>query len=300
MVDGQEGTAPRTKISDLVTEYLLHPNSKHLYVEGDEDRAVLLWYVDSVVSRKVFVITAENVEVTEKEWLHHGLNGGNKDKLVILARELDKHLSSQSKQALCIVDADFDYLLNRTENNRFLVYTDGTSMDMYTFTEPVLKRVLMLGIRDTNLKPTYILDILYTVLNQIFVIRAANELLEWNMEWLNHNRRCVVQPDGTISFDKNKFIREYLMKNGALSKKDEFCTCIDQLSRRPVQDRCQAVRGHDFTDLVGRYLRKVCRKTLVRDVVKNDGIVRMLYVALERVDLDSNRLFQRVTSFFSN
>ena len=44
-----------------------------------------------------------------------------------------------------------------------MVYTDGTSMDMYTFTEPVLKRVLMLGIRDTNLKPTYILDILYTV-----------------------------------------------------------------------------------------------------------------------------------------
>ena len=299
MVDGLGKVAPRAKISDLVTEYVLHPDSRHLYVEGEEDRAILLWYGDGRASRNVRVITAENVEVTEEEWRHHSLNGGNKDKLIILARELDQRLPHGSDQVLCIVDADFDYLAGRTEKSQFLAYTDGTSMDMYMFSESVLKRVLVLGTRNTKTKPKEILDILYEVLFRIFMIRAANEALKWNMQWLEHGRRCLVQRDGTIVFDQKKFIREYLGKNGKIAKKAEFLECVAELSLRPVQDRTQAVRGHDFTELAAQYLRKRSGNRVMKEIGKNGGVVRMLHVALDREELASSGLFRRVEAFWS-
>ena len=124
---------PRLILDDLVTEYTLHGDRKHLYVEGPEDRAVLSWYIEPVANGKANIIEIENVEITAELLNHHGLNGGNKNRVIVLARELNESLPEESTQVLCVVDADFDYILNRVEENRFLAYTDGTSLDMYAF-----------------------------------------------------------------------------------------------------------------------------------------------------------------------
>ena len=290
---------PRLTLSDLVTEYLLHKDRKHLYVEGREDSVVLGWYLKPLSDGRVCIFDIETVEITATELHRHGLNEGNKSRVLVLARELDRALPEDSTQVLCIVDADFDYILNRVEKNRFLAYTDGTSMDMYAFSETALERVIKLGMRDADSEPRQIMDNLYHVLRNIFITRAANESLKLGLEWLPYEKRCKIQPDGTISFDDTEFVRDYLSKNKALSQEGEFCRCRQALSEQSLGSRCRWVRGHDFGNLLTRYLRASGKTQLARKIAKGESVIRMLFVGLDRDEMRSAPLFRRITDFLA-
>ena len=256
--------APRFPLADLITEYLLHGERKHLYVEGQEDRAVLHWFLGCSLGDNTGLFSIDEVEITPEKLNENGLSNGQRNRLLVLARELDKALPENNNPVLCIVDADFDYVLGRVENNRFLAYTDGTSLDMYAFTESALERVVRLGLRESYAEPGKIIEALFVVLKDIFLTRATNESLEMGLEWLPFSRRCKIQSDGTILFDGNRFVREYLGKNGALDKLDYFTCRKKELAKKDVHPENRLIRGHDFGELLTRYLRSVIKTRVVK------------------------------------
>ena len=239
----------------------------------------------------------DSVEISAEELLEQGLTESQRNRVILLARELDRELPRESDPALCIVDADFDYILDRLEENRFLAYTDGTSLDLYAFTEDALERVLRLGFRDFGTDARQIFSNLFDILKEIFILRAANESLGLSLSSLPFERRCKVETDGTIRFDCTKYIREYLATNRVLDRLPVFLACMDRLRDQCLGARERWVRGHDFEKLVTRYLRSVIRSTSARKFISGDTVVRMLFVGLNRGQLAQQPLFQRISSF---
>ena len=293
-------SSPRLPLPELITEYTLHSDRRHLFVEGQLDQAVLKWYLEPHVDidNKLYVI--DSVEITAEKLGEHGLTEGQKNRLICLARELDAHLPKDVNPVLCVVDADFDYLLDSLVETRFLSYTDGTSLEMYAFTASGLERVIRLGLRNTIESSSGIIQSLFGVLKDIFIIRAANESLQLGLEWLPFERRCRIRPDGTVQFDKDRFIRDYLGKNGVLDKLDEFVGCVSELETRELDVESRWIRGHDFGKLLSKYLRSTITSKVTRKTIQLDVIDRMLFVALDRKQLEGEPLFQRIEEFFGH
>ena len=288
---------PRLPLADLITEFLLHSDRKHLYVEGQEDEAVLKWFLEPDIDVDNRLYAIDCIEISAKMLSEYGLTDGQKSRLIVLARELGTELPSTVNPALCIVDADFDYLLDALVDTRFLTYTDGTSLDMYAFTEPALERVIRLGLRDSYASPNEILNSLFGVLKDVFVIRAANVSLQLGLEWLAFEGRCRIQPNGTVEFDRNKFVRDYLGKNGALNKYDDFLRRVNELEAKDLELKQRWIRGHDFSKLLSKYLRSTIKSRVAKRSIRGDVIDRMLFVALDRKQLEREPLFQRIEEF---
>ena len=289
--------APRLPLPDLITEYLLHDDRKDLYVEGEEDLAVFQWFLGPDLKDGVAFFAIDSIEITPEELIQNGLNDGKRDRLILLARELHRKLPMDKSPVLCIVDADFDYVLDRVEDNRFLAYTDGTSLDMYAFRESTVERVVRLGLRDSNTDAQKVIDNLCGVLTEVFLTRATNESMELGLEWLPFEKKCKILPDGTILFDRDRFVREYLGKNGALEKLIEFESRKCELEDQRTLPESRLIRGHDFGRLLIRYLRSVVKTKLARSVTKGEAVVRMLFVGLDRNQLEDEPLFSKIMSF---
>lgn len=289
--------APKIPIEDLVTEYQLHEDRRHLYVEGGTDYTVLRWYLEPISANGVEIFDISTVEITGEQLAQHQLGRGNKSKLLVLARELAASLPDNSRHVLCIADADFDYVLDRLEDNRFLAYTDGTSMEMYVFSEVLVERVVRLGLGNFHVEPTVIVDSLYEVLRDVFIIRATNESLQLGLTWLPFERRCGVAADGTLTFDREKFIGDYLRHNGATHLKNEFLVRKAELESRELDSRTRWMRGHDLSTLLMRYCKKSGGNVVGQKVANCECLEKMLFVGLERSRLQAEPLFRRVNEF---
>ena len=266
-------------------------------MEGSTDYTVIRWYLEPVSDRSVDIFDIGTVEITGEQLARHQVDGGNKSRVLVLARELAASLPGDSKQVLCIVDADFDYLLDRLEDNRFLAYTDGTSMEMYVFSEVLLERVVRLGLGNFMFDPTQLLDSLYRVLRDIFLIRATNESLELCMTWISFEKRCSVGADGTMTFDSDKFVSDYLRHNKMTHLKGEFLWRMAELAKKELDVRTRWMRGHDFSTLLTMYCKKHGGNVVGQKVANCECVEKMLFVGLERRELRSEPLFRRVTEF---
>ena len=291
--------APRLPLPELLTEYSLHVDRKDLYVEGQEDFAVLHWFLGSDMDNGIGLYSIDAIEISAEQLIECGLNDSQKARLVFLARELDRALPKDENPALCIVDADFDYVLDQVEENRFLAYTDGTSLDMYAFNESTVERVVRLGLRDTNTDPHNVISSLGDVLTEVFFTRATNESMGLGLEWLPFEKKCKVEPNGTILFDREQFVREYLGKNNAMRKLSDFKRRKVELTDRSEFPVRRMIRGHDFGELLTKYLRSTIKTKLARNVAKGEAVVRMLFVGLDLNSLENEPLFRRIRCFVS-
>ena len=291
---------PRSTLDELIAEYSLHKDRKHVYVEGREDYTILKWCFDTTSDPAADIFDIDTVEITAEQLYESGLKEGKKSRVVFLARELNKALPEESVQVLCVVDADFDYILDRIQENRFLAYTDGTSMDLYAYSDSALEKLLRLGLRDFDSNPVEIINSLIDVLSDVFTTRAANEQLNLGLKWIAFQKRCRVEPDGSVNFNGVQFIRDYLSNGQAIERMNEFVECKCALSRRNQSSWQKRVHGHDFAVLLTRYIRCVRRTRLAQEVAKGEAIGRMLFVALERDKMMLFPLFRRIAGFLGS
>lgn len=54
---------PRTPLPDLITEYRLHDDCRHIFVEGADDRAVLNWYLEPTSRKNLAVYDVESIHI---------------------------------------------------------------------------------------------------------------------------------------------------------------------------------------------------------------------------------------------
>ena len=196
---------PRRELAELIVKYQLEPSLRDLYVEGPQDKALYQWYLEDIGCKDVAVYEIDSVEITQEITGRNGLGNGNRNRIMALALELDKRFPTTLSYVKCIADRDFDFLLGLFISANHLLYTDYTSVDMYSYNDQLISKALLLGLNLSQDDAKGLTRLLSPVLKELFIIRATFQALNWNRSCVRFTRCCTV--DGAqISFDTSEFI----------------------------------------------------------------------------------------------
>ncbi|MCI0463285.1 MAG: DUF4435 domain-containing protein [Gemmataceae bacterium] len=237
----------RHTIDELRAKYDLEPSLRDVYVEGGLDAAVVEWVLRENGCRNAAVYEIETVDVPVEVLARHGLDDGEKGRVIGLCLELQGHLQSDN-QVTGIVDRDYDHLVGKTYACPLLLFTDYTCMEMYFFDETVITKFLHFVLRRPDQSTSALLMRLQAVLQEIFVIRSANQALGLGLKWLEVKGQCKVTTS-QMQFNRTEFISKYLNKNAKLSEVPRFTETVDSFRPRLHTDpatKCTATTSSSY------------------------------------------------------
>ena len=289
------GELPRRSIEELLARYDLEPTLRDLYVEGIRDKAVYGWYLRGTGHEDVSVYDIGSVDVSSELLSSHGLGSGNRERVIALALELDSDFAATLPYVRCVADSDFDFVLDTRTDARHLLYTDYTSIDLYTYDKELLGKVLLLGFGLPDSELELLLGAMSSMLKELFAVRATNRLLGWEMSLVSFTRCCTI--DGPkISFDSNVFLTRCLNNASRLGERDKFESAYRELVSTQLDDDRKGIHSGDFLELLGWYLnRKYNWGGYQRE---RRSILPMLVATLDVDSLGKERLFSDLNTIY--
>jgi hypothetical protein len=202
----------RKTIAELVALYTFEPQLRDLYVEGINDKTLLEWFFKQFDIESINVIEINSISVDDSLITRLGLKHGNRDRVVALSLEFERLLQNKTRYLVCLADSDFDFILGRKYKSPYLLYTDYTSIDLYFISKNILEKLLSLGLGKPPSDVNKLLMCLAQVLQEVFLIRAINESLNWNISFTPFTKCCEIKGSYVI-FHYQKFIEKSLLKN---------------------------------------------------------------------------------------
>jgi hypothetical protein len=166
-------------------------------------------------------------------------------------------------------------------------------MEMYLFNEEFIDKFLDMVLGGFPLSALDLLARMAPVLTRVYLMRLANEALQWGMRWVTPDGELKVQGK-RISFDEDAFIEKYLTRNGKGGAADEFRAALRNLEANLDPDERHSIRGHDFTKLLLQAARKMKARTRVEK--DHDAFVGILLGCLESHSLEDQPLFARLAA----
>src|SRR5215471_9651273 len=165
------------RVEDLIARYRLEPTLNDLYVEGAADAAVLNWFLSENGAADVGVYPISTVLVPAETIANLGLPNNNKGRVIALASALSPYINNRTGQATCIADRDLDIILERTYDERLLLLTDYTCVEMYLYNTAIMAKFLRLNLPTFPKTAGYVIQELTPVLQDLFLARLANDSL---------------------------------------------------------------------------------------------------------------------------
>lgn len=245
----------RSTIDELIALYILEPELRDIYVEGSTVKASVDWFLKWLGCKSVTIFEIDSVNIPSSLVSDYALNPGNRDELIVLSEEFKRLLENDAKYLLCIADSDFDFLLGRKYYSRYLIYSEYTSTDLCFCSEDALEKLFILGVRSLPYNIEKLIDNFAEVLQEVFLIRTANEKMGWCMEWIDFCHCCRTK-DNLVIFDSKEFIKRYLSKNQRRGEIKEFTSVCEELRSIKVETFKHRIRCHDLFNLLGWYISK--------------------------------------------
>ena len=247
----------RKSIPELVALYEFEPNLRDVYVEGDHDRELLLWYLGRASLRQISVYEIDTVDVPRETCERYSLHVNNRSEVMALAFELAEQLPGPPMdQVMCVVDKDLDVIEWRWGAHPVLHGTDYAAMESYGFTVDVLGKVLPGFAPRLNVDVELVTAQLAEVLKQTFALRMVNSQERWCVRWLDFTRCCRLN-ESAVTFETEDYVERLLSAGGRVAEKHNFLDDFRETYNRLTGDRRRYVHGHDFPELVGWYIRQV-------------------------------------------
>ena len=245
----------RRTIEELITRYIFEPELRDLYVEGAIAKSTFDWFFKKCNCRSVTIFEIDSVQIPASLVNNYGLEPGNREELIVLSLELERLLEKDVEYLLCVADSDFDLLLGHKYRSQYLMYSEYTCVDLCLCSEEAIEKLFMLGIRRLPYAVKTLLANCVEVLQEVFLIRAANEKLSWKMQWMDFVTCCSIESDFVV-FNRDEFIKRYLNKNNRNTEFKEFISVCEELRGIRVETFKHRIRGHDFYELMGWYISK--------------------------------------------
>jgi len=279
----------RKKFDELIALYSLEPDLKDIYVEGVNDKNLIEWVLSAHNIKDISVYSIDAVEVNDDILERHGLNrGSNRSRVLALSAELAQSLPVTCK-IVCIVDRDQEDYLPSGLGNCFLEFTDYNSTELYLLRSSMIRKFISLVLGGFPISEDRLVAQVIPILEDLYVLRLAGQVLDWNMEWINFTK--YVQIAEGFSFDRERFQKAYLQKNGKWYKRAVFEAKVEELRSMLKDDLRFRLRGHDLMDLLYYVVKK-------RKSSRKFGNVQTFRGAfmgcLELSELSGERLFQRI------
>ncbi len=287
----------RREIIELIVLYEFEPELKILWVEGPSDGAFWDWYLSNNDVTDVGIQSIDLVNVPSEVLSKYGLTPSNKNRAIATALELEEGLSGAGNHAnlLFVLDLDFDQFSGRQIKGKFIVYTDFTSIEMYFFNSSALENIIKLATNNPGRSVEELMKGLAVVGSELFWIRAANEILGWNMT-LPNPEKLLSEENYAMKFDVKTYCQRLLQSNGRSKDAEEFEKRLASLRKSNVTDTRLTIRGHDFVDLLAWTLR---RELKTKAVGKNSEFLAILVRMTADIDILADySLFERVKAEF--
>jgi hypothetical protein len=169
----------RRTIEELIVKYELEPTLRDIYVEGYSDALFFRWFLEKSDASNAVVYEIDSVEVDAQTVIKHKLEVGNRGRLIAFGMEVDRRIA-HPHQVTCIVDRDYDIVLQKEYGAGVLLFTDYTSLELYSFNENTLTKFLRVVARAMPETPAILLGKFCSILHETFFIRLVNIKLELN------------------------------------------------------------------------------------------------------------------------
>lgn len=279
-------------LDELIAIYAFEPNLRDVFVEGHTDKCFIEWFLARKRPQTASVYSIDLIAIPDEILTKHGLKKGSKRSSVIaLSCELAAR-HPNDLHVICVADRDFEDYLPSAKDNPYLAFTDTNALDLYALTLPTLEKFTLVALGGFPLSSTDLIKILASILERVYALRLANELLGWGMEWLPFSGYVEVK-HGEATFDEKGFTRAYLQKNSRWNDKALFDTTLNRATQMLSRDVARRIRGHDLGDLLLRLLRRLRKDRKYGNPTTLEGC---LMTSIEWANLESLPLFQRLLS----
>lgn len=287
---------PGVEIDELYAKYELHPSLIDIYVEGEFDRDWLNHFLElRGLSRDISIFTIDGVEVPNEFIAANALKlGSNKHRLIALAKLLSARLRSISTNVSCLIDADLDRLFDNLIEERHLIYTDFTCLEMYCLNDATMRKFLTLACNLKNENVEEFLQIVTQIVPSQFCVRGVNEKLEL-AAITPALEKGLIDKRRLGTFDSAKYVRAFIEVNKMHPKAEEIKASFDELFAKLPDDVRHKCQGHDFVESLFEYVARAGSMKLQNkgtDVTLFGG--RLLASVLDSAHVFSEPLFKRI------
>lgn len=269
---------PRRTIDDIKTRYFVEPTLRDIYVEGYFDRLALNSWCEKNEEKNFVPYEIDSVDIPFDILKKYGLTEGNKQRVIALAKELDE---LQCDSYRCLVDKDFDHWLDTIEQIPKLIWTDFSSLEMYFFSEQLIKRILV-DMSDSKIKDW---DAFYTsfvvVLKQLYCIKLSDRILNIGGDWCDI-KKSLTSSKNTLTFDYSGYIKKNLISFGKSAELSNFIVLFDEWFIKLDCDPRLCIRGHDFVDLMSSAIKEYKG---MKNFQEAEALQRMLLAFIDEIDI---------------
>ena len=281
----------RRTLDDLINRYRYHPEFRDVYVEGEWDKRIVDWLLRCSGVRGIAIYDINSINVPTDILTRHGLRAGNKERVVALAHELENRIADP-RQVTCIIDNDFDLLLDITHSSCLLRKCDFSCFEMYLVNAPVMDKFLTLVVRSYPYSGERLINEIVPTLQELHLLRATNLSLGWGMKWVPIDKCCTYK-EHSLYFDGAEFISRYLSKSSKLDRAEEFRAELKRLRRKLSSDPRQHISKSDLFALLAEILPSYCKDHAFHDA---GYIARSLAACVETAHLVGQPLFQQLVT----
>ena len=236
----------RATINEINIKYQLEPSlPKTIYVEGSSDKSFFEWFLKKCDIKNIAIFEIQMVEIEAEKLLEQGFHDNNRDRIILLSMLVNQGI-------IGIIDSDFDFIEEATYTKpSHLLSTDYSAMELYGFNEDTLEKVF-LGYPSKQPKSYQeLLNILGSILIEIFLIRFAKKQIESSLPHIDFNKNLSLKSD-SIDFDRDAYLKKYVSNHK--DKIKEFNSFIDETKKSLPTEIRKIIHGHDFVSLLQCYL----------------------------------------------
>lgn len=238
---------PRRSIEELMARYENEPSLQDIYVEGLFDKEVFSVCLEAQGKFDEVIYDIDSIEVPREVLEEYDLTSGNKQRVIALAKKLASLKGEQSYR--CVVDRDLDHWFSELESIPRLVWTDHVSIELYFFTNEILRHILVTASKAKIVDFDLYVSSAIKVLKSMYALRLVDKELRWSMEWLDPLKQLSVVGGG-VRFNEAVYIRRLLEKNNRNRDSELLGQCFIKWNEELNGDPRSYIRGHDFVEVL--------------------------------------------------
>ena len=236
----------KSTINDIKLKYELEPTlPKTIYVEGSSDKSLIEWFLKKYNIKNIAVFEIQMVEISSKQVLEQNFENNNRGRIILLSLLVQKGI-------IGIIDSDFDFIKKPTYiKPTHLLSTDYSAMELYGFNEEFLEKILLCYPSKQPKSYQELLDMLSSILVEIFLIRFAKKEIEVGYSHIDFTKNLSLKST-IIDFNRDDYLKKYV--SNQKDKIKAFDNFIEENKKTLPNDVRKIIHGHDFIDLLQFYL----------------------------------------------
>ncbi|MFZ5784426.1 MAG: DUF4435 domain-containing protein [Pseudomonadota bacterium] len=279
----------RRQISALRALYQLEPTARDVFVEGMDDKRLLLNVLRSQGCTTCVVFDIDAIEIDFALLQRYGLTEGKRQRVLALAQELG---TAAGDSATCIIDRDFDDFGKENFIAPHLLRTDPVCMEGYAFRTRTLHRLLQVHLRYGDGLAARVATSLVAAANGMFACRVMHHTTRPSVEFPSTHRYIELSKELSFAFDRTGWLQPWRAASKDTRSNEEL---LDELGRlEGLFDGPKSSWGHK-DDLVHLF-RMLLLKQYGAGSATPESAHATLLLAIHDSAVSTERLFETLAS----